>query len=153
MDVIQPSQFFRCSLPNHRVGQCPRFTGKCTQIVLQLDAPVSTAITALMRGHFLLPVQDDDFFTKETTVLRIGVYLVDVLDEAHGYTFIADTYSGSDGNQPGVIDVKIRIVGINVMFLLLHLIMHATFGPIVLSGFTLICFASLFCRSSSGNAG
>ncbi len=63
MDVIQPSQFFRCSLPNHRVGQCPRFTGKCTQIVLQLDAPVSTAITALMRGHFLLPVQDDDFFT------------------------------------------------------------------------------------------
>ena len=61
MDVIQPSQFFRCSLPNHRVGQCPRFTGKCTQIVLQLDAPVSTAITALMRGHFLLPVQDDDF--------------------------------------------------------------------------------------------
>ncbi|WP_418995738.1 relaxase/mobilization nuclease domain-containing protein, partial [Bacteroides sp.] len=24
MDVIQPSQFFRCSLPNHRVGQCPR---------------------------------------------------------------------------------------------------------------------------------
>ena len=54
--------------------------------------------------------------------MRIGVYLVDVLDEAHGYTFIADTYSGSDGNQPGVIDVKIRIVGINVMFLLLHLI-------------------------------
>ena len=35
---------------------------------------------------------------RETTVLRIGVYLVDVLDEAHGYTFIADTYSGSDGN-------------------------------------------------------
>ena len=85
--------------------------------------------------------------------MRIGVYLVDVLDEAHGYTFIADTYSGSDGNQPGVIDVKIRIVGINVMFLLLHLIMHVTFGTIVLSGFTLICFASLFCRSSSGNAG
>ena len=74
--------------------------------------------------------------------MRIGVYLVDVLDEAHGYTFIADTYSGSDGNQPGVIDVKIRIVGINVMFLLLHLIMHATFGPIVLSGFTLICFGA-----------
>ena len=75
--------------------------------------------------------------------MRIGVYLVDVLDEAHGYTFIADTYSGSDGNQPGVIDVKIRIVGINVMFLLLHLIMHATFGPIVLSGFTLFCFSLL----------
>ena len=70
------------------------------------------------------------------------MYLVDVLDEAHGYTFIADTYSGSDGNQPGVIDVKIRIFGINVMFLLLHLIMYATFGPIVLSGFTLICFFS-----------
>ena len=68
---------------------------------------------------------------------------VDVLDEAHGYTFIADTYSGSDGNQPGVIDVKIRIFGINVMFLLLHLIMYATFGPIVLSGFTLICFSLL----------
>ena len=31
------------------------------------------------------------FSLKETTVLRIGVYLVDVLDEAHGYTFIADT--------------------------------------------------------------
>ena len=83
------------------------------------------------------------FSLKETTVLRVGVYLVDVLDEAHGYTFIADTYSGSDGNQPGVIDVKIRIVGINVMFLLLHLIMYATFGPIVLSGFTLICFSLL----------
>ena len=72
MDVIQPSQFFRCSLPNHRVGQCPRFTGKCTQIVLQLDAPVSTAITALMRGHFLLPVQDDDFFTKNNRFFVIG---------------------------------------------------------------------------------
>ena len=23
MDVIQPSQFFRCSLPNHRVGNAP----------------------------------------------------------------------------------------------------------------------------------
>ena len=68
------------------------------------------------------------------------MYLVDVLDEAYGYTFIADTYSGSGGNQPGFIDVKIRIVGINVMFLLLHLIMHVTFGPIVLSGFTLVCF-------------
>ena len=75
--------------------------------------------------------------------MRIGVYPVDVLDEAHGYTFIADTYSGSGGNQPGFIDVKIRIVGINVMFLLLHLIMYATFGPIVLSGFTLICFSLL----------
>lgn len=50
--------------------------------------------------------RDRCFSLKETTVLRIGVYLVDVLDEAHGYTFIADTYSGSDGNQPGVIDVK-----------------------------------------------
>ena len=72
------------------------------------------------------------------------MYLVDVLDEAHGYTFIADTYSGSGGNQPGFIDVKIRIIGINVMFLLLHLIMHVTFGTIVLSGFTLIRF---FCFS------
>lgn len=44
-------------------GNAPGLPGKCTQIVLQLDAPVSTAITALMRGHFLLPVQDDDFFT------------------------------------------------------------------------------------------
>ena len=91
----------------------------------------------------LNPAGDRCFSLKETTVLRIGVYLVDVLDEAHGYTFIADTYSGSDGNQPGVIDVKIRIFGINVMFLLLHLIMYATFGPIVLSGFTLICFSLL----------
>ena len=39
------------------------FSGIVQQLVLQLDAPVSTAITALMRGHFLLPVQDDDFFT------------------------------------------------------------------------------------------
>ena len=64
MDVIQPSQFFRCSLPNHRVGQCPRFTGKCTQIVLQLDAPVSTAITALMRGPFSFPYRMTIFHYK-----------------------------------------------------------------------------------------
>ena len=37
-------------------------------------------------------------------------------------------------------DVKIGIVGINDMFFFLHLIMHVTFGPIVLSCFTLICF-------------
>ena len=33
--------------------------------MLQLDAPVATTITALVRGHFLLPVQDDDFFTVD----------------------------------------------------------------------------------------
>ncbi len=70
--------------------------------------------------------------------MRIGVNLVDVLDEAHGYSFIADTYSGSGGNQQGFIDVKIRIIGINVMFLLLHLIIHVTFGPNVLSCFKLL---------------
>jgi len=74
--------------------------------------------------------------------LRIGVYLVDVLDEAHGYTFIADAYSGSGSKQPGFIDVKIGIIRINDMFFFLHLIMHVTFGTIVLSGFTLICFFS-----------
>ena len=42
------------------------------------------------------------------SVLRIGVYLVDVLDEAHGDTFIADAYSGSGSKQPGFIDVKAR---------------------------------------------
>ena len=31
----------------------------------------------------------------------IGVYLVDMLDEAHGYTFIADAYPGNSGKQPG----------------------------------------------------
>ena len=72
--------------------------------------------------------------------MRIGVYLVDMLDEAHGYTFIADAYSGNSGKQPGLIDVKIGIIGINDMFFFLHLIMHVTFGPIVLSCFTLICF-------------
>ena len=75
--------------------------------------------------------------------MRIGVYLVDMLDEAHGYTFIADAYSGNSGKQPGLIDVKIGIIGINDMFFFLHLIMHVTFGPIVLSGFTLICFSLL----------
>ena len=63
-----------------------------------------------------------------------------MLDEAHGYTFIADAYSGNSGKQPGLIDVKIGIIGINDMFFFLHLIMHVTFGPIVLSCFTLICF-------------
>ena len=69
--------------------------------------------------------------------MRIGVYLVDMLDEAHGYTFIADAYSGSGSKQPGFIDVKIGIIRINDMFFFLHLLMHVTFGTIVLSGFTL----------------
>ena len=64
------------------------------------------------------------------------MYLVDVLDEAHGDTFIADAYSGSGSKQPGFIDVKTGIIGINDMFLLLQLIMHVTSGPIVLPGFT-----------------
>lgn len=46
------------------------------------------------------------FSLKQATFLRIGVYLVDMLDEAHGYTFIADAYSGNSGKQPGLIDVK-----------------------------------------------
>ena len=94
------------------------------------------------------------FSLKQAAVLRIGVYLVDVLDEAHGDTFIADAYSGSGSKQPGFIDVKTGIIGINDMFLLLQLIMHVTSGPIVLPGFTPGGFS--FCRfrlSSSDRAG
>ena len=75
----------------------------------------------------------------------IGVYLVDVLDEAHGDTFIADAYSGSGSKQPGFIDVKTGIIRINDMFLLLQLIMHVTSGPIVLPGFTPGGFFFRFC--------
>ena len=57
-DLPEPVSYTHLDVYKRQVGQCPRFTGKCTQIVLQLDATVSTAITALMRGHFLLPVQD-----------------------------------------------------------------------------------------------
>ena len=44
--------------------------------MLQLDAPVATTITALVRGHLLLPVQDDDFFTVDLDMyflIRYGI--------------------------------------------------------------------------------
>ena len=39
------------------------FFGMVLPVEMCIRDRVSTAITALMRGHFLLPVQDDDFFT------------------------------------------------------------------------------------------
>ena len=92
--------------------------------------------------HVVYP-DDPDFDINKarlfTTVPRICVRY-----ECVPMRFIKHVYKIHTYAQDGrLFEGKIRIVGINVMFLLLHLIMYATFGPIVLSGFTLICFSLL----------
>lgn len=63
MDVIEGCEFLGWCLGKERVGEWGGFRGKCREIVVEVDGGVWRGISGLMRGEFVVGVEDEDFLS------------------------------------------------------------------------------------------